>query len=48
MSFALMCGLGFVYVIIMVACLIEKRYDDALYWFGAGIITLSLVLRRVA
>jgi hypothetical protein len=46
LSYFMMCALGIVYVIIMIACAIERKWTDALYWLGAGVITLSLVLRR--
>lgn len=46
MSYWMMCSLGIAYVIIMIACAVEKKWYDALYWLGAGVITLSLVLRR--
>jgi len=46
MSYWMMVALGVAYLIIMVACGVERKWTDAMYWLGAGIITLSLILRR--
>ena len=52
-SYLMMCALGVAYVVIMFACFYEawkhndpRKLMDGVYWLGAGIITLSLILRR--
>lgn len=32
-----------VYLCIMIACIFEKNYPKALYWFAAGLITTSVL-----
>ena len=46
MSYWMMYALNVAYVFIMIACCVERKWVDALYWAGAGVITLSLILRR--
>jgi hypothetical protein len=47
MSYWMMVSLGIAYVIIMIACACERKWTDFMYWGGAAVITLSLILRRV-
>jgi hypothetical protein len=47
MSLAMMYALVIAYVIIMIACACERKWTDFMYWGGAAVITLSLILRRV-
>lgn len=42
----LMKALCIAYAVIMVSCIIEKNLTLALYWLGATIITLSIILMR--
>lgn len=46
MSLTAMILLGVAYVVITILCLIEGKRLDALYWVGALLITMSLILRR--
>lgn len=47
MSMTAMICLGIAYIVITILCVIEKQRIDALYWAGALLITISLILRRV-
>jgi len=46
MSSILMKGLCIVYGVITAVCIFEKNMKLALYWFGATIITVSVLLMR--
>lgn len=45
-SSLLMKGLCIIYAVITAACIFEKNMKLALYWFGATIITMSIMLMR--
>lgn len=42
-STMLMKSLVVVYIVITIACLVEKNYPKTLYWFAACLITISVL-----